>query len=255
MKTHLILGALLPVIVWASCSFSSANAEKGNGTIVTKDIEVAQYHSIIINEHIENSKNILSGKGNFRFSYKQVTGVPTLQLSIDENLFPMLDINVEDGMLRISTKDKAKIAPTHFTLSGTSEMLRKVQVNGVMDFYAETSVKAEDVDLSVNGVGNIVMEQLECASLKSKVSGVGDIRLKGSADTGNFQVSGVGKIQAFDFMVKDLKCQVSGVGGMQVAASEKLDAHTSGVGNIRYKGGATDVTKHASGVGNIKQAD
>ena len=55
--------------------------------------------------------------------------------------------------------------------------------------------------------------------------------------------------------VEDLECEVSGVGGMEVNATQKLDASTSGVGSVKYKGNPEHTQKSASGVGKIKQAD
>lgn len=42
---------------------------------------------------------------------------------------------------------------------------------------------------------------------------------------------------------------------MEVNATQKLDASTSGVGSVKYKGNPEHTQKSASGVGKIKQAD
>ena len=99
------------------------------------------------------------------------------------------------------------------------------------------------------------LADLSCDTFKVAISGVGNIYLNGNIKKGKYSVSGVGHVYAFDCPVEDLECEVSGVGGMEVNATQKLDASTSGVGSVTYKGNPEHTQKSASGVGKIKQAD
>ncbi len=255
MKTNLILFGFL-TIVFLAVGFSTAkDVIKGNGTIVTKEIGITCYQSIFINENIEHNNNLFSKKENFQFFYEQIPGNSTLQISIDENLYPLLEIETDNDKLIIRTKDKTIIKPTKFLVSSTSETLKRVEVNSVVNFYAKKDVKSDTLNLSVSGVGDIKMDDLTCNQLRCDLSGVGNLILEGTAQTGDFHLSGVGNIKTYNLFVKDLKCHLSGVGNMQVNSIEKLEAHSSGVGNINYKGKASSINKHSSGIGRIKKVD
>lgn len=100
------------------------------------------------------------------------------------------------------------------------------------------------------------LADLACDTFKVAISGVGNIYFEWETSrNGKYSVSGVGHVYAFDCPVEDLECEVSGVGGMEVNATQKLDASTSGVGSVKYKGNPEHTQKSASGVGKIKQAD
>lgn len=252
MRKYLILGIILS-FAWIATNCDAK--EHGNGTIVTKNMDITSFHSIVISEKIQKKNSFFSRGKNYMFTYEQQdSGNPSLQLSIDENLYPFLDIAIEDSTLYIRTKDETEIKPSQFLIKGTSEDLKKVAINGIMNFYSGKSMHVENVTFSVSGVADIIINNLTCKNLGCNISGVGDIILKGNVENGNYHLSGVGRIKAFDCMVENLECHLSGVGSMQITASKQLDAHTSGVGSMRYKGDAS-VSKHSSGIGRIKKVD
>ena len=87
-------------------------------------------------------------------------------------------------------------------------------------------------EFSVSGSGDLVFEDLDCKNLTSKVSGSGDITLKGKADEARYSVSGSGDIKAYDLSVNDLSCSVSGSGDARVYAKDNMNLSVSGSGDI-----------------------
>lgn len=254
-----------------------ADKIKGNGKIVTKEVKVGDYESINVGGNILHENwGIASKSGQaFKFHYSQQSGKSGLTISIDENLFPLLDISSSDGVLLIKQQNKDdKLYPTEFTVKGSSENLRKVSLSGVMHFIVETPLKSDDLKISVSGTGNVVMDKraeigslkasisgtgdvsaanLTCDQLDGSISGVGSLKLKGNAEKAKLSVSGKSDIDAYDFAVKEMSASVSGVGNLKVHASSKLNASVSGIGNISYKGNPEDVKVQKSGMGSISK--
>lgn len=251
MKTKI---SLLLLCVLCAFSCMSSDAIKGNGNIITKTIPVENFTELRLGSSIETKGNPLSSKNAPTFNYTQAPGSSSLEVTMDENLFDKLSIEQNSGRLTIRAKE-GKIRPTQLIINGSSSDLKNVSVSGCMDFVAESPVNFEDVSFDVSGVGDVKLSALSSDKFRCGLSGVGKVYLTGQIKEGRFDVSGVGKVYAFDCPVEDLKCSVSGVGGMEVNATESLNANTSGVGSIKYKGSPKELKKSASGVGSIKQAD
>lgn len=232
---------------------SNQQRVKGEGSVVTRTIEVGDFSEIKLGGNIEISKALLNtANRSADFNYELSEGAPSLQITVDENILPLLDISVDGNTLTVNSKDrKVKLLPSQFVINATSRDLTKVSISGCMNFNAEKPLQLKKLSTSVSGVGDIKMNDLSCEDLSCHVSGVGNIKLAGKADKGDFGVSGVGHIYCYDCVVKDLSCDVSGVGGAQVNASDKLKARVSGVGSIKYKGAAS-VDSKKSGVGSIE---
>jgi len=220
---------------------------------MVKTIQVTDIHDIFIGENIENQNNFF-GKGKKPTLTYHQGNTASLEITIDENLFSLLDIQENDGKLTIRSKNDDKIRPTNFTIKVSSPELHRIDIRGVMDFISEAPLKTDDLEISVGGVGDVKINSLACEDFNYNLSGVGELIVNGEVDKGNYTLTGVGKIKAFDCRVKDLTCNLSGVGSMEVNATERLDANSSGVGNIRYKGNAS-VNQSSSGVGSIKSAN
>jgi len=271
MKLKVFMLALL-VISCASPKEYVNGKVKGNGKITTKEIKVSDYSEIAMGSGI-NCPNNAGKKGIPTFNYSQSKGSGSLVVTTDENILPLLDINCSKGRLTITSKNNSKLEPTRLIVEGKSKGLTSLTVSGCMDFslqsnlkgdqlyikgsgstdiYLNNSVQVDACELIISGSGDIYTDNLTAHTINCKVSGSGDISLKGNAEEGKFSVSGSGDLKAYDFPVKYLGATVSGSGDMQVNATHTLEARASGSGDIRYTGSAS-VDNRVSGSGSIKK--
>ncbi len=258
MKTRIIYLCLLVILSMTGCI--STNARRGinrNKNIVTRTIQIDDFEEIHLGSNIEPTKGInpFNKKNRAICNYTQTDGASSLEITMDENLFDLLDIKNKDHKLVIKAKSSKKICPTQLVLNITSKNLNKVGISGSIDFIADQPLQLTNTSFDISGVGDVKLANLSCETFKVAISGVGNIYLNGNIKKGKYSVSGVGHVYAFDCPVEDLECEVSGVGGMEVNATRKLDASTSGVGSVKYKGNPEHTKKSASGVGKIKQAN
>lgn len=245
------------VILSATSCISTEKGVKGNKNLVTRAIQVDDFDEISLSSKIESVRGInpLNKKNFGVFNYTQTQNPPSLEITMDENLFDLLDIKSANRKLTIRTKENQKIYPSGIIINGSSKDLIKVEVSGCINFVAEEPLRLTKTAFNVSGVADVTLADVSCDDFKVDLSGVGNIYLTGSIQKGRYNVSGVGHVYAFDCPVENLRCDVSGVGGMEVNAVQSLEANASGVGNIKYKGNPEDLRKSASGVGKIKQAD
>ena len=66
--------------------------------------------------------------------------------------------------------------------------------------------------------------------------GVGNVNLKGKAESANLYSKGVGDVEATNLEAIHVKASSHGVGNISCNAVESLDAAVRGVGSIHYKG-------------------
>ncbi|MDH6304088.1 hypothetical protein M2459_000800 [Parabacteroides sp. PF5-5] len=268
---------LIVCVFLLTATYSSVYAakEKGNGILVTKEIQVDDFNSIRMGPGIEcNSKFFnRSSYENPVFNYEQSSGKATLSITIDENLFPLLKINTSGNELSIETSRGTSINPSKLEIKGSSKNLRKVSVSGCVDLVFTNKFEADllniqisgacdvrmnkqarigQLEIRISGAGDLVADNLVCKEVDINVSGAGDITMKGEADNAQFTVTGAGDIKAYDFIVKDLVCRVSGSGDVKANASGTLDASVSGTGDILYKGSARANTR-ITGFGDIRK--
>lgn len=255
----------------------TTNAEKikGNGNVITKEVAVSDFSAIEFGCNTGSEGNLFGKAENKRYEclYSQTTGKSSLSITIDENLFPVLDIESNGGKLTIKTKGRDRITPSTFIVKASSGDLNKVSISGLLDFTVKTPFRSDNLKMSISGACNVTFEkqadlgsfhisvggagdlkanEFICKEFESSISGAGNVNLKGRADRARFSVSGAGNVNAFDFDVKDVSASVSGAGNVNAYASEKLEASTSGVGNISYKGDA-ETKLRKSGLGSISK--
>ena len=81
--------------------------------------------------------------------------------------------------------------------------------------------------------------------------GVGNVNLKGKAESANLYSKGVGDVEATNLEAIHVKASSHGVGNISCNAAQSLDAAVRGVGSIHYKGSPVQKKKKKKGVGSI----
>lgn len=250
-----------------------AKRVKGNGNIITKEIQVSDYKEIKVGQGIESNGMSFSKKNQSpRFNYKQQSGNAGLEITIDENLLSLLVIESNEGVLRIGTERGTQINPSRLEISGHSKELKKLGVSGGMDFVLKNKLAGDNLEVSASGASDVYLENavrisnlckislsgasdvkasdLECDKIECRSSGSSDIKMSGKANDGEYHCSGSSDIKSYDFVVKRLRCSASGSSDILTNVTERLDASASGSSDIKYKGNP-EVKKSSSGSSDI----
>lgn len=265
--TKFMATALLVVVaVTANAQFRSQRivASKNN---VTKEIRVGAF------KHMK-----IVGSGDI--VYTQTSGSQQLTLSVPDNLVDYVEVKVEDGVLVFSMKKGYSYSFNNgakLVLNISAPMVKSATITGSGDITFKNGInRADDVDLLINGSGDIDVRQAQCAMLTVKVngsgdvtvgsarceavnvkvngsgdvvvknivadkvqagvSGSGDVSLSGKCTDATLSVAGSGDLSATSLKAKHVSASVSGSGDVTCNASETLEVRRSGSGDISYKG-------------------
>ena len=212
MKARVVLISLVAAIVVSSCSVWGV---RGNGRIKEESRNITEFTRI---------------EAGGAYSIKVVVGKsPSLRISAEENLLPLIKTTVSGNTLKIDTKKN---------LSPRKEI--KIIVT-------TTSLNS----LDVSGANNVQATGIDGEHFEVELSGAGSIDLEGIVDDLRAEISGAGNIDARNLKAKDVSISVSGAASADVYAKESLEASVSGVGSIDYYGDPVKTKTNVSGVGSI----
>jgi len=236
--TQLFVCITFCIILLQSCHLMN-NYTVGNSHMVNYEIEIDDYEDITIRVAADVIYENKSWKA------------PYLQIYMDDNLLPLLDIQVVNRKLVVQTKDNQQIRPTQFKIYTNSTSISNVQLSGSGSIYMKGEVNGDKVTVGISGSGELITDSLYCNTFALNISGSGKAKLEGVSNKTSIEISGSGKIHAYSFRVADLSCLISGSGKMEVFAHQSLKAKISGSGNISYKGEPRQVDQRVSGSGRI----
>lgn len=211
---------------------------KGNGNIVTKTVNTGTYDDIKVVGSMDVTL-VAGSEGN-------------ISVTTDENLHEYMNIEVKGNTLEIKhkknynlrTKKGIKVTVPFKDISG-------VRLVGSGDVNTKDQIKSNDLDVSVTGSGDIVLD-VQTTNLDASVTGSGDLTLRGSTDTLTIDVTGSGDFRGTDLQAKNTDVTVSGSGDAKVVARESIKARVSGSGDILYTGNPAKSDTKAHGSGDIR---
>ena len=228
-KTHLfILSAFFSILFLASCdnmTISTGDGSykvTGNGKLISENREVSSFNQI----DIEGVFNVVLTQGE-----KESVKVET-----DENIQPLILINVADNVLSVKMKDSTsinKMKKINIYISVVD--ISKLTSNGVGSLKCPQKLKLKDFELITKGVGATDLKlSVEKLTIHSEI--VGALILSGEANEVVISHNGVGIIEAFELKAEKLSLHSDGIGSAEVYASKELTINSSGLGGVKYKG-------------------
>jgi hypothetical protein len=189
---------------------------RGSGTLATEKREVSGFTDIRVH-----------GSGDVTVDQ---TGSDSLSLEAEDNILPLLETTVRDGVLHLGTKANVNLHPTR-------PIRYQVTVRRLTGF-------------GISGSGSVKATNVDTDRLSGSISGSGSATLAGRADSVDLRISGSGSYDAANLQSKSAKVSISGSGDAVVNATDSLDASVSGSGSVHYVG-KPSVRSHVSGSGTV----
>lgn len=208
-KNQLIRWSALGVValVLAGCdadfdvSFESIG---GSGDVETRTFDLAEADRIDVGDGFEVSIIVEPGAATVAV------------VTIDDNLFDKLEVQVLDGELAIGTKPGVNIY---------SRSASEIQI---------TIGSLDELDLS--GGSRAVVEGIEAQAFDLELSGGSRVDIEGSADRLELDASGGSNVHADELLVRSADVDLSGGSSAVLSVSGDLDVDASGGSDLRYSG-------------------
>lgn len=177
-------------------------------------------------------------------------GMTSLLVRAEDNLMDYLETDASGGTLVIRTKAGYDLQPTreieyHIVVPD----LQRVELAGVGDVYG-SSVAGNRLVLVRSGVGQLDFSNLDVTTLEASLSGVGSVRLDGTAQRQSIVLGGLGAYGAGGLNSTEAVVTIKGSGSATVWVSDRLDVTIDGSGSVYYIGNPF-VTRSGSGSGSV----
>jgi hypothetical protein len=241
MRKKLFCLLSMAVVIAAQSCFVLETV-RGNKSIVSQEIDVSDYTEIYC--------SIPPGE----IVYLQAPDeTPYFQITTDENILPLLEIEATGNRLNIKCKNNTNILPSKLTIHTHSSHLNKVELTGSGKVYLKGKIESDDMHIRITGLGKVISDDLSCEKAHLTITGSGDIELNGSGDEVSCHITGLGNIDISAYPVRTADCLVTGSGDVLTCVTDKLTAKITGLGNIKYKGEPAEKNIQITGLGKVKQ--
>ncbi|MFZ1331287.1 MAG: head GIN domain-containing protein [Flavobacteriales bacterium] len=218
--------------------FWNADHVKGTGDVVHRPLAVDAFHGITL----QGSMDVMITPSNEQ----------SVEVVAQQNIADLVTTEVKNGVWNISTSDGFS-TNEEFTINIKVPAMDKVKIQGSGDIEGTDSFKADQVDLKIEGSGDIKMTY-EASSVKAKIEGSGDIVLKGSCADLDLAIEGSGDVDSRGLQCVNARTSIAGSGGIFVNATTTLDATIAGSGSVQYSGNP-QLKKSVAGSGEVKKLD
>ena len=157
----------------------------------------------------------------------------SVELEADDNLLPLLETDVSDGVLHVGMKQ---------------------------DYHAKkliaVRIAVPDLNrITISGAGTARVTGVKNENFVINSTGAAKIEAKGETKAVEIRNSGAGLIDAHELRSSKAEVNLSGAGQAEVYASEQLDVTISGVGRVTYAGQPKVINKNISGIGTVSARD
>jgi len=176
--------------------------------------------------------------------------VEKLTLHTDDNIAPLIETAVDDGVLHIGVRPGASFHTGH-AIGATVELTQLASLKALGS--GDVTCAQFDTDLleiTVRGSGGVRIDDLRTGTVAVLLQGSGDVYLSGAAAKQGYVVEGSGDVDADELAGREVAVRVAGSGDVKVWASETLSIDIAGSGDVRYHGQPA-LTKSVHGSGEI----
>jgi len=163
---------------------------------------------------------------------------PSLKISGDDNLVPLVESVIRDGTLILRLKDNSSISPKLPLLAEVvAGELDGVAASGAASVKVKGGAMVITFSASASGAAQVTVEGVESSQAVANATGASHVVLSGSAASLKVDASGASQVKAEALEVKDAEVSISGASGVALHASQSVTGDVSGASRLDLHGG------------------
>ena len=236
---------LFSLLIIVSFSFQSCKNDcyEPEGSIITKQIQIADFNKIEVLENIP--VNITYGSSQ----KVEVTG--------NENIINLLKPTISNGLWQVRMTEgcyEDYDLEILVTIPNITRIISTSSGNVSISDYTN----ATGLTLTTNGNGQIDMSNcINIGTLSSTINGNGDINMNGNntCTDAYITVNGNGRFRGFNLESENCTAEIKGNSDIEITVNNSLNAVIVGNGTISYKGNPSTITPDITGNGEIIDAN
>ena len=164
---------------------------------------------------------------------------------LQDEMEDILELSINDGVLTIDIKDgKEKEFKRLNKDYGVIEVelwmtnLNSIMINSDAAVHSDEDIKSDDLEILVNGKGDVYLYDVSPDNYKIKINGSGDVTLKGEnkGGSGEIDILGSGDVCIKYLKSNDVDVTIMGSGDVLLGEIQNLKVSISGSGDVGYQG-------------------
>lgn len=211
-------GAVLLLMLFLPFVATTQNV-KGNKNVVKEERSIPSFSELNVG-------------GAFNVYFTHADDI-SLMIEADENLMENIKTEVNDGELRITSKNIKNAKALNIYLSGPE--IENLNVSGAATFESMNTITVDELAIRASGASEIEM-QLDVDQLKTKASGAASVKLSGNAFYHEIDASGASDVKAYDLVTSTTHAEAGGAAHVRINATKEVTSSKSGAGSISVTG-------------------
>jgi Putative auto-transporter adhesin, head GIN domain len=243
-RSHFLLLAACTLAFAATTWAPAASAEwlgsetfRGNGNIKTESRNLPHFSGVSLGLPAQVEVRI----GN----------VESVSVETDENLMPLIETVVANGLLEIRAKKQINLKTRTLKIVVQAKQIDRLEVGGSGSIVGGP-LRSPKLALEVAGAGSIDVKDAECESISVAIGGSGDLKVAGTTHRLNVEIGGSGDVQAGQLKAEDAQVSIAGSGDVTVWSRDTRKGSIAGAGEVNYYGDPK-VSLSAPGSGSVKR--
>jgi predicted acyltransferase (DUF342 family) len=237
-----LYAALLLLLVPAlfSCQYIGGKRINGDGVLATQQRQVNNFSGV----EVKGGMDVFVSQGS----------TASLKIEGDQNLLSYIDVQNDNGVLEIGTKEGYNLQPkTDLKIYATAPVFNKLYLAGSGNIKSQTTLtNAAAIDAEIRGSGDIMLA-VDAPTISADIAGSGNIILTGNTQNFKGSIRGSGDIKCFNLLSEKTDIDIAGSGDAEVFASKQLLIDIKGAGDVKYKGNP-NVNQNIRGSGSVTKA-
>jgi len=177
---------------------------------------------------------------------------PSLKISGDDNLVPLIESVIQDGTLILRVKDNSNITPKlPLVADVVTGELDRVEASGAASVTVKGGSKVEQFTANASGAARVSVEGLESAKAIAGANGASHVVLSGSAASLKVEASGASEVKADALKVEDADVNISGASSASLRANTSVTGDVSGASRLDLHGQPARQTVSISGASSV----
>jgi hypothetical protein len=222
MKKLFTYCILILSMMLSSCTYSQSFLPvKGTGMPIDKNLNVSDFKGI----DVSGGFDVTLVQGN----------TESLTLTAQENLFEYITVRVDNGTLKIYTRNNL-MSTRQMKARITFISINNLKVSGGGDVFSETPVNVEALEVYISGGGDF-SSVINSEELKCHISGGGDAEIGGKTKDYYLDISGGGNLKS-EVNASVISCRIAGGGDLYFRNEDKTseaDIDINGGGDMDMK--------------------
>jgi hypothetical protein len=255
MRTLKWLGIGIIGLLFNACMAMNNFAERGSGRVVTEQRTISGVTGVS-----------LSTPGEL---FIETGNSESLRIEAEDNLIPMIQTEVRDGVLTIGTKQHGSLSfnrSAHYYL--TVKELNSISVYSSGDIQAPDlkaerffvgvfssgdvkmgNLQTDTLTVSISSSGDVTMGMLNARFLKIDISSSGDLNIGGGeVKRQDISINSSGDYRARNLESDESFVSLNSSGDAEIMVRNQMTANLNSSGDLRYRGNpAININRGSSG--------